>query len=118
MANCASASFAPGSRLLVSRSSFFARLRSNSRLGLGGSGRRPSGKVPTDATASLGLFLDMLPPFVMAHVRTVGPKRGSGFFQQEPESEGTIPARGPDALRRAPEQPGANDVVSQEITLP
>ena len=61
-----------------------ASLWSNSRLGLGGSGRNA----------------DMTPPFVMARVRVVGLKRGGvRMWLLTAVSDGTIPSRGPAALR-------------------
>src|SRR5687768_15516261 len=74
-----------GSPARSRRSNALASLRSNSRLGLAGSWRT-----------------DMVPPFVMALVRVRGPKRGypEWIGVWRPASDGTIPSRGPEALRR------------------
>ncbi len=83
-ATCSSARCsAVGSPTRSSLSRAFASLRSYAKLGRAGSGR----------------ISDTRPPFVSASVRTVGLKRGDGDRSGNVGSDGTIPARGPGALR-------------------
>src|SRR5688500_4592402 len=97
------------------RRSVFASFRSYSRLGRSGSGR--TSRAIGSMCRGVGLVLDILPPLDTTRVRHVGPKRGC-VVTLTCASEGTIPSRGPEALRSAPgENLPAPQVVSHNYRL-
>ena len=85
-----------GAQLTKQRLRVLARRARGS--GLGGSGR------------------NIRPPFVMARVRVMGPKRGCRSVVTAIASDGTIPARGPDALRWRDSYVGDRDSWRQPST--